>query len=80
MVPRALETWVKDTSLVFGPRELAVFVQKNLAGVIHWDDSQARSFFGGQLLPGNNIGVVFEPGDYDFVVLADVLPPPALRH
>ena len=40
----------------------------DLAAVVHRRYSQTRAFFRTQLLPGNDICVVLEPGDNDLVV------------
>ena len=47
--------------------------------VIHWHDLQHRARLRAKLLPGHDVGVMFEPGNDDLVVLADVLAAPALR-
>ena len=63
-----------------GAKEFSIGVQQDLAGVIHWHNFQARALFGSQLLPGNNIGVMLQPSDQDFVTRTDVLPAPTLRN
>ena len=45
IVPRALETWVKATSFVRRPEQLAVFVEQHLAVVVDRGDAQLRAGF-----------------------------------
>ena len=72
MVPSALETWVNETSLVRGLEQLLVLVEQDLAAVVDRHDAQHRALFGSELLPGNDVGVMLEPGDDDLVARADV--------
>src|SRR5690606_365677 len=57
--------------------QLLVLVEQYLAGVIDGNHAQMRAAGPGQLLPGHDVGVVFEVGDDDFVALAHVLRAPA---
>ena len=41
-------------------------------------DAQACPFFGTELLPGHDVGVVLEPGDDDLVVFLNIAASPAL--
>ncbi len=61
-----------------GAEELVIFVEQNLAGVIDGSDAEASSGFGAEHLPGDDVGVVLEPGDDDFVAFVDVLASPGL--
>ena len=56
----------------FRAEQFSVCVQQDLASVIDRDHPQPRAFLGGQLLPGDDVGVVLQPGDDDFVARADV--------
>ncbi len=62
-----------------GSEQLVIFVEQDLSGVVHGDDSQSRASFGAQHLPGNDVGVMLEPSNDDFIALADILAAPALR-
>src|ERR1035438_5030759 len=50
----------------------------NLAAIVHRSYAQARALLRGQLLPGHDVGVVFQPGDDDLVVLLHVTAAPSL--
>jgi hypothetical protein len=71
---------VIETSRVFGPKQLLVLIEQNLTGVIHGRNAQPRALFRAQHLPGNDVGVMLQPGDDNLVVLLNVLPSPTLRH
>ena len=60
-------------------KQLLVLVEQHLAGVVHRRNPQTRALFRAEHLPGNDVGVMLQPGDDDLVVLLNVLPPPALR-
>ncbi len=62
-----------------GTEQLVIFVEQDLSGVVHGGDAQARASFGAEHLPGNDVGVVLEPGDDDFIAFVDILAAPALR-
>ncbi len=55
-----------------------IFVEQDLAAVVHWDNAQLRALLRTKSLPGHDVGVVLEPGDDDFVVFLDVLASPTL--
>jgi len=59
-------------------QELLVFIEHDLAAIVHGGDAQAGALLGAQLLPRHDVGVMLQPGDHDLVVLAEVLPAPAL--
>ena len=77
-MPRAFETWVNDTSRVFGFEQLFVLIEQDLAIVIDGGYAQASTLFRTQHLPGNNIGVMLNPTNDDFIALIDVTPSPCL--
>ena len=54
-------------------------VEPNLAMIVDGNHLEHRTRLRAELLPGHDIGVMFEPGDDDLVVLTDVLAAPALR-
>ena len=62
------------------PQKLLVFVQNHLPGIIHRRDAQPRALFGTQHLPGNDVGVVLQPGYDNLIVFLNILAAPALRH
>ena len=55
-----------------------IFVEQDLAAVVDWNNAQLRALFRAEYLPGHDVGVVFQPGDDDFVVFLDVLASPTL--
>jgi hypothetical protein len=61
-----------------GSEQLVIFVEQDLSGVVHGDNAQTRASFGAQHLPGNDVGVMLEPSNDDFIALADILAAPAL--
>jgi hypothetical protein len=63
-----------------GPSSFSYSSSKHLAGVVDRSNAQPRALFRAQHLPGNDVGVMLQPGDDDLVVLLDVAPSPALRH
>ena len=60
--------------------QLFVFFENHLAAVIYRRHPQPRTFFSAQLLPRDNVRVVLQPGDNDFVILLHVAVSPALGH
>src|SRR5580698_1764370 len=60
--------------------QLFVFVEKHLTAVINRSDAQPRTLLGAKHLPRNDIGVMFKPGDNNFVVLLNVSAAPTLCH
>jgi len=63
-----------------GAQQLLVLVQQDLSAVIDRNDAQPRSLLRRQHLPWNDIGVVLDPANDDFVFLPDVLSSPTLCH
>ena len=57
-----------------------VFVEEDLAAVVHRGHPQAGARLLAEPVPGHDVRVVLEPGDDDLVALADVLPAPGLGH
>jgi hypothetical protein len=78
MVPSALETCVKETSLVRVLSSFSYSSSRIWPSVVDGDNAQDCALFGGQHLPGNDVGVVLDPADDDLVALVDVLASPAL--
>ena len=60
-----------------GAEEFFVFFENDLAGAIDGHDAQAGAFFGAEHLPGDDVGVVFEPGDNDLIILLNILSAPS---
>ncbi len=79
MVPSAFETCVNDDEPRPRAEQLLVLLEDDLAAIVDRRDPQARALLGAELLPGDDVGVVLEPGDDDLVARADVAPAPALR-
>ena len=59
-------------------KQLFVLIQPHLAGIVHRGHAQPRALFGAEHLPGNDVGVMLQPGDDDLVVLLNVAASPAL--
>src|SRR5687767_15158932 len=53
-------------------QKLFVLLQDQLAAVVDRDDAQPRTGLFAQHLPGNDVGVMFDPADQDLVTLRDV--------
>ncbi len=49
------------------PKQLFVFIEQNVAPIVDGRDAELRPCFEAKLLPGNDVGVMFEPGDDDLV-------------
>ena len=60
--------------------QLSVFIQQDLAAVVHRDHAELRALLGGELLPRHDVGVVLEVREDDLVARAEVGATPALRH
>ena len=59
-------------------QELFIFFEDDLAAVVYRRYAKPRTLFRAQLLPGNDVCVMFEPGDDDLVVFFNVAVTPAL--
>ena len=59
-------------------QELFIFFEDDLAAVVYRRYAKPRTLFRAQLLPGNNVCVMFEPGDDDLVVFFNVAMTPTL--
>jgi hypothetical protein len=73
-VPKAFET---DDACARA-EQLFVFIEEDVAVVVDRGDAEPRSCLETQLLPGNDIGVMFQPGDDDLVACLDIATTPAL--
>src|SRR6266403_3552193 len=60
------------------PQQLFVLLENHLTAAVYRSDTQACALFCSELLPGNNVGVMLEPRDHNFVVFLDVAVPPTL--
>ena len=58
------------------PEQLLVFVEQDVAIVVDRRDPQPRAGLEAELLPGHDIGVMFEPGHDDLVARLHVAPAP----
>src|SRR5258708_12806033 len=63
-----------------GTEQLLVLLEDDLTAIVDRGDTQMGALLCAQHLPGNDVGMVFNPTDDDLVVLADVAPAPTLRH
>ena len=72
IVPIAFEMCGKATTFVFGTDERREMVDVDAAIARDAGDAQRRAFLDGELLPGDEVGVVLEPRDDDLVAGAHV--------
>ena len=63
-----------------GSEQLFILGQKNLPGVVDGRNAQPGALFRAEHLPGNDVGVMLQPGDDDLIVLLNIAPAPTLRH
>lgn len=63
----------------FRRQQLGIFLQNHLAAVIDRGHPQDRAGVGAEHLPGHDVGVMVEPGDYNLIALPDIAAAPGLR-
>src|ERR1700734_3868786 len=63
-----------------GVEELLILVEENLSAVVHGDHPQARTLLTSELLPGDDVGVMLQVRNDDFVTGENILPAPGLCH
>ena len=80
MVPSAFDTWLKATMRVRGPSSFSYSSRMTSPRSFTGATRSRAPFSAAKLLPGNDVGVVLEPGDDDLVVLLNVATAPALGH
>ncbi len=66
-VPSAFETCVKATILVLRIQELSELIEQQRAAVVDRRNTELRALGQAELLPRNDVGVMLEIGDDDFV-------------
>ncbi len=80
MVPSAFETCEIETRRRARPEQALVLLEDDLAALVDRRDAQLGALLRAELLPGDDVRVVFEPRDDDLVAGPDVPAAVALSH